>query len=200
MDACLFPAEAVEEVSKVNALDYEAIAGVQAQDEPYEEPEQIQTGDAAAPNELYPIGEMSEPETDLDVLFQTPLLRAAYCQQLQSVEALLAAGAARDYLSPMGQTAMLLAIAGCCEPEDAAAIMKLVASPANVNGLGPGALQEDGDEEGMSRPLLQVAMLEFEDAGVMAKVLIQAGAEVPEELLSEDAAEWVPASVLQELP
>ena len=178
----------------------DAIPGVQVQDEPYDEPEQIETGDAADPNELYPIGEMDEPETDLDVLFQTPLLRAAYCQQLQSVEALLAAGAARDYKSPMGQTAMLLAIAGCCEPEDAAAIMSLVASPANVNGLGPGALEvEERGEEGLDRPLLQVAMMEFEDAGVMAKALLQAGAQVPEELLSEDAAEWVPASVLAEL-
>lgn len=103
LERTLLPVESFAEISKCNAMDtniLEAIPEIHIQTEPFPEVLQFTTGDSDKPNELFPNGEYDEPETNLDTVFWTPLLRACQIGSPTIVDLLISRGANRDYQSP----------------------------------------------------------------------------------------------------
>jgi hypothetical protein len=104
-ESTLMPLASYEEVVKCNGMDYDSFTrfpGVVKQKALYPEVKQFTTGDADEPNELYPIGEYDQPETNLDTVFWTPLLRACYAGNTEMIMLLVDSGANKDYRSPCG--------------------------------------------------------------------------------------------------
>jgi hypothetical protein len=85
------------------------------QNEPYQDPPQWASGESDAPNELFPTGEVDEPERGLDALFWPPLLWAARNQDADTCRELLSLGADASHVTPAGMTAVLAALHGGAE-------------------------------------------------------------------------------------
>jgi hypothetical protein len=78
----------------------------------YSSPEQFQTGDNGPKNELFPTGEMDEPERGIDALFWPPLLWAARNQDAPTCRVLLEIGADPNFVTPAGMTAVRAVLLG----------------------------------------------------------------------------------------
>jgi hypothetical protein len=78
----------------------------------YPEPTQFASGNGGELNELYPSGDVCEPERGLDILWWPPLLWAARNHDAETCRILLALGADPNYISPAGMTAVLAAVRG----------------------------------------------------------------------------------------
>jgi hypothetical protein len=108
--------------------------GVRFQSTPYPDVEQVVTGYDGNPNELYPTGQIDEPETDLDSAFWTPLLRACKCGKTQVMKHLLNAGANKNYESPCRANVISCLLDGIREDNDELAKnIALVATLQNIN-------------------------------------------------------------------
>jgi hypothetical protein len=199
VDSCMLVRAAFQEVSKCNEMDRDALLlhGLDPPEEEYPPVPQFEGGEDDV-NELFPIG---EPETDLDALFQSPLLRAAYVNNLDMVDTLIRLGADRDFVSPCGRTAITLALAGCVDTEITAKIIKATATPANIAPPAEVRARGADDEERMATwPLLIAAI--SEDCNQNTDVFIalrDAGCPVPPELISDEAKGWLGEAIVDAL-
>lgn len=203
VDATILPVEVHREVRKCNSLDVDAIQGVTTQSEPYPEIEQHRTGTEGKPNELFPTGEPDEPETNLDILFQTPLLRAAFVSANDSIETLLELGANKSFVSPSGATAISLCIEGTIDSEATERTIILVGTAETIcPPLPVGETLDPGSRKyNRYHPLMDA--LENEGATVDTRIisaLLRQGATIPDELLSEvtsgSASAYLPSNIV----
>lgn len=189
VDATLLPVAAFVEVKKCNALDFDSIPEVVAQTEAYPAVEQMTTGEEGPPNELMPTGDPCEPETNLDALFHTPLLRAARFSSVAMVRQLVEAGADKAFVSPCRRTAVLEALENI-EVENVADILRLVACDSTIRVPPEIASRSDDDGERLCTWPLLVACtnpdgLLTSDASVV-KALLDLGSDIPPELQQPD--------------
>eukprot|EP01138_Halocafeteria_seosinensis_P001616 gb/GECG01001656.1/.p1 GENE.gb/GECG01001656.1/~~gb/GECG01001656.1/.p1 ORF type:complete len:318 (+),score=45.68 gb/GECG01001656.1/:1-954(+) len=206
VDATLFPREAYSEVKKCNELDIDAIPGVTLQSEPYPEVEQFETGMEGEPNELFPFGQLEEQETDLDTLFQSPLLRAAYVSADKSIQALLELGADKNFVSPTGNNAVMLCLCDSGDNEATARTLSLIATPELIRPPFPGGQPPEAGSSQYFKcyPLINALQEEgiTSDTCVVEELLKQ-GAQIPpevsEELESGSASSWIPGNIVDVL-
>jgi len=138
LEATLINVEAFPEVKKCNYIDFGSFSrfsNVRLQSTPYPEVEQFKTGDEGAPNELFPTGQVDQPEPNLDTAFWTPLLRACYGNHTNLLKLLVAAGANKDYTSPCKNNVVDCLLNNCCidDAESLERNLALVATKESIN-------------------------------------------------------------------
>eukprot|EP01113_Clastostelium_recurvatum_P051053 TRINITY_DN9835_c0_g1_i1.p1 TRINITY_DN9835_c0_g1~~TRINITY_DN9835_c0_g1_i1.p1 ORF type:complete len:234 (+),score=43.99 TRINITY_DN9835_c0_g1_i1:75-776(+) len=133
--------------------------------EPYEEP------DHEAPSELGP--SPMAPETELEALFYTPLLRACEHCSPAMVRLLLDRGANLGYRAPDGHTAPMCTLGRSYFDNEIVAVMRLVASSNNV------ATDTQIVEEVLSLPDIPISSLL-----PIVQLLIELGAPLSEDTIT----------------
>ena len=133
LESTLFPHAAFDTVRQCNAMDYDEFTryGLVEQTSKYPEVPQFISGDSDIPNELFPTGEYDEPETNLDTVFWTPLMRACYSGSTEMISLLVDAGADKDFRSPC-QANVITACLRSFHFENLSANLLLVRSDTNV--------------------------------------------------------------------
>jgi ankyrin repeat protein len=132
---------------------------------------------AQVPSELFPTVDL-DPEENLDVLFFTPLMFASRSGATRAARELLARRASRDYVSPCGVTALLLAVDAGDVP-----LITMVASASNVCANSDILELPPSSALRMELWPLFRALLHPTEAPGMVKALMDLGADIPPEVL-----------------
>jgi hypothetical protein len=190
LESTLIDLEAFPEVKKCNYIDFGSFSrfsNVRFQSTPYPDVEQVVTGYDGKPNELYPTGQIDEPETDLDSAFWTPLLRACKCGKTQVMKHLLNAGANKNYESPCRANVISCLLDGIREDNDELAKnIALVATLENIN-----------IREFMNDVLTDEELSEL----VVVNALLSNGyvLKADSEIFSDDMESWIDAEIVKVL-
>ena len=200
VDATLLPRAAFGEVRKCNAMDMSTLDALLPDQTAVEYPEvrQFTTGDSDTPNEIYPTGEYDQPETNLDALFQSPLLRACAVSKPGAVRVLRELGADADFASPCGNNAIKCLLRS--EFVDLDTIVPTLRAAASAGNVKPtaaelAALPQDDEERRLQvYPVFLAVTADPVDVEVV-RALIELGSPVPQELLDQDLS-WLPGDVV----
>lgn len=128
----LLPVACFPEVRKSNGMVYESMTrfGLVQQVTPYPPLAQFETGEEDEPNELHPTGSIDEPETNLDTVFWSPLMRACYIGNAEMITLLADLGADKNYRSPCRANCITAILNGPFYEKEG--LFRLVATPENV--------------------------------------------------------------------
>ena len=138
IDAPLIALTCQEEVKKSNGLDFDLIGsfpGISLQTTAYPEVPQFVTGNDGEPNELYPTGDVGEPETNLDTAFWSPLLRACYSGNADVISCLCERGANKNFVSPCHANALTAVLRNPFDTDCIPSNLRTVATAENVKFL-----------------------------------------------------------------